>query len=204
MKRTVLHIVLVGLIIVLAYLVYNSINKVTSFNAEERYRIGVVADKMKHIRSIQMAYNSKYDEFASSWDTLMHFLSEDSLPVVLRIGTVPDSLTEREALGAGIVTRDTSYVFVRDSLFKPDQWPYDMENLPLIPYSSLKGKSEPDSFLLDAGRVERGNVKVPVFELIAPKEAYLKGMDETLIRREESIDLKVGSMTEATTDGNWE
>lgn len=204
MKRTILHIVLIAGILVLAYLVYNSVHQVTSFNNEEKYRKEVVVEKMKYIRDIQSAYKAKYKKYSSSWDTLMQFIREDSLPVVLKEGNVPDSLTEMQALEMGLVTRDTSFISAKDSLFHPDKHDYKMAQIPLIPFSTKGGEVPADTFKLKAGTIDRSNISVPVFELIAPKESYLKGMNEDLIGRDKSIDLKLGSMEEATTDGNWE
>lgn len=204
MKRTILHVVLIAGIIVLAYLVYNSVHKVTSFNSEEDYRIDVVSEKMKDIRRIQSAYKMKYDRYASTWDTLLTFMHKDSLPVVLKEGNVPDSLTEEKALKMGMVTRDTSYITVKDSLYNPDEVDYKSEQICLIPFSTNKGQESADTFKIDAGTIDRGNIKMPVFEIVAPKTSYLKGLDEELVARDKSIDLKLGSMEEATTDGNWE
>ena len=204
MKRAILHVVLIAGIIVLAYLVYNSIHKVTSFNAEEDFRIDVVSKKMKDIRRVQSAYKAKYERYASTWDTLLTFMHEDSLPVVMKTGNVPDSLTEMKALEMGLVTRDTSYVRVKDSLYNPDKVDYKSRQICLIPFSTRNGEEPADTFQMDAGSIDRGNIEVPVFEIVAPKESYLKGLDEDLIARDRSIDLKLGSMEEATTDGNWE
>lgn len=210
MKRTILHVVLIAGIFVLAYLVYNSINKVTSFNAEEKQRQEVVQEKLIHIRDIQAEYKKKHKKYASNWDTLMSFLRTDSLPLVMKTGRVPDTLTEMKALEMGIVTRDTNYILAKDTLFtreedgeiyEPD---YELEELPVIPFSSQGGKVEPDTFKMNAGEIDRGNIPVPVLEVVAPKESFLKGMNEELIAREKSKDMKIGSMEEATTDGNWE
>lgn len=204
MKRAILHVVLIAGILVLAYMVYNSIHKVTSFNSEEKFRKEVVGEKMKHIREIQSAYKAKYKRYSPTWDTLMTFLRKDSLPLVLKTGTVPDSLTEMKAIEMGLVTRDTSYMPAKDSLFFNKERKYELDELMLIPFSTNDGEVPADTFKIDAGSLNRGNINVPVFEIVAPKQSYLKGLNEELIAREKSFDLKVGSMQEATTDGNWE
>lgn len=204
MKRAILHVVLIAGILVLAYMVYNSIHKVTSFNSEEKFRKEVVGEKMKHIREIQSAYKAKYKRYSPTWDTLMTFLRKDSLPLVLKTGTVPDSLTEMKAIEMGLVTRDTSYMPAKDSLFFNKERKYELDELMLIPFSTNEGEVPADTFKIDAGSLNRGNINVPVFEIVAPKQSYLKGLNEELIAREKSFDLKVGSMQEATTDGNWE
>jgi hypothetical protein len=69
-----------------------------------------------------------------------------------------------------------------------------------------------DTIELHAGSIDRGGVTVQVFEAKIPYEIYLKGMDNqyiiNLTAGKKDIDLypgiKVGSMTEPSTDGNWE
>jgi hypothetical protein len=39
---------------------------------------------------------------------------------------------------------------------------------------------------------------------MAKKEEYLAGLDKNLIRNPTVKDIAVGSLTEPTTDGNWE
>ena len=80
--------------------------------------------------------------------------------------------------------------------------------------SSVKVSSDSENklFSLNAGLVEKGGVDVNVFEASSHYEVILNGLDEqmviNLIAAKEQIErypgLKVGSMTEASTDGNWE
>ncbi len=65
---------------------------------------------------------------------------------------------------------------------------------------------------MQADTIERGGMKVFVFEVKAPYTAFMKGMNDqavrNLIAKEEDLErypgLKVGSLTEPSTDGNWE
>ena len=72
-----------------------------------------------------------------------------------------------------------------------------MENLRLIPHA--KGTE----LEIRAGRIKSGSLTVQVFEAKAPKEEYLKGLDEDLVKNA-AKDLVVGSMTSAKINGNWE
>ena len=56
---------------------------------------------------------------------------------------------------------------------------------------------------LRAGKIKSGKLNVHVFEARAPKEEYLVGLDEDLVKNA-SKDLVVGSMTSAKINGNWE
>jgi len=56
-------------------------------------------------------------------------------------------------------------------------------------------------FDFEAGTIERNNLIVQVFQVTAAREKVLKGLNKRLITLEK--DLKVGSMTDPTTSGNW-
>ena len=65
---------------------------------------------------------------------------------------------------------------------------------------------------MEAGYISKNGYQVPVFEAKVPFEDLLEGMDDHLLRNEiiqaenyhKYPGVKVGSMTEAITEGNWE
>ena len=61
MKRNIIQIVLLLVIIVLAYLVYQSVNKPLVFNAQKDKREVLVIQDLKDIRSGQQIYKKMYD-----------------------------------------------------------------------------------------------------------------------------------------------
>ncbi|MDD2346150.1 MAG: hypothetical protein PHY85_08395, partial [Bacteroidales bacterium] len=79
-----------------------------------------------------------------------------------------------------------------------------------------------EKFHMDADTIERGNIKVPVFIVIAPKNAYLEGIEDDpklkgfvnkilftgiekqFIKQEKYKDLILGSLDDPSTNGNWE
>ena len=74
--------------------------------------------------------------------------------------------------------------------------------------AQYKFYTRPDNY----GIIEINKVRVPVFEVSAEYIHFLLGMDEqlilNLIKKQNEFErfpgLKVGSITEASTDGNWE
>ena len=67
-------------------------------------------------------------------------------------------------------------------------------------------------FELKSGILEQNDLRIPVFEVRAPKELILDGQDKYLIAKENqvvSVDgvngdaIKVGSLEEVNTNGNW-
>lgn len=193
MLQKVLFFLFLPLAVVTGYFAYRSIQAPIEFNIEKKKRYAKVEDRLKTIRSWQLAYKAVYREYAPSFDTLTQFINTDSFPVIMALGTVPDSLTEQQAVDLGIVTRDTMKVSVRDSLFKEGG---DINQIQFIPYS----KSQP--FKMETGMVEKGQVQVPVFEVFAQNVYIFDGIEPEYYDPKEG--LKVGSMTDPSTSGNWE
>lgn len=85
-----------------------------------------------------------------------------------------------------------------DSLLRRTRYPVD--SLPYIPFTGGK------RFEMDAGKIERGFTKLPVFEAKANPVDYLRDIDRWRVYYTRDIEdgLRVGSMFEASIDGNWE
>jgi len=206
MKKNIIQIALLVVIIVLVYFVINSIMAPVRFNKEKKIREFKVIERLKEIRTAQLTYKSVYGQYTSSFDTLIDFVNNGKLPIVLKKGTVPDSLTTEKALKLGLITRDTTMIFVKDSLFK-DIENFVIENIQYVPFTNKTVK-----FTMAANKIERSSVMVPVFEAMVHNDVILQGLDRQMIRNlnqklediEKYPGLKVGSMIEPSTDGNWE
>ncbi|HRX95300.1 MAG TPA: hypothetical protein P5514_00020 [Bacteroidales bacterium] len=199
MVNNIIKILLLVVIIVLGYLVFESVMGPVRFKKEVDKRSESVIQNMKDIRSAQMAYKNLYGKYTGGFDTLIGFIEKDSIPVVRMIPDPTDTTftkTIRDTIGA---------LSVVDSLFA-NRHNFNPEDIRYIPYTD---KVE---FTMSAGIIEKGGVDVNVFEVLAPYSVLLKDLDEqsviNLIAQKEQIErypgLKVGSMTEANTDGNWE
>ncbi len=199
MKKPIIQIILLAIAVVLGYFIYVSIMQPVNFNKEKRAREAVVIQYLKDIRSAEFIYKQLNNRYTGSFDTLIHFMDSAQIPVVKIIPDPHDTtytLTINDTVG---------YVKVADSLFK-DQPNVDYHHINIIPFSGGK------KFQLKAGIIKKGGIKVNVFEVKAPYTTYLKGMNKQLIvnltatRKElhKYPGLKVGSMTEPSTDGNWE
>lgn len=206
--RIVLQIALGVIAVVLALVIYRGIMKPVRFNQEKDQRAAVVVQRLKDIRTVQEAYKKAYGHFINDIDSVILFLQDGELPYTRMIGTVPDSLTEEEAIKLKIVSRETFTENAYNVLF-PKETDKDghLARLAYVPYTQQTEKIN-----LQAGFIEKNGYNVPVFEAKVPFELFLNGMDEQLIRNtiSQANDLnrypgiKVGSMEEAITDGNWE
>ena len=199
-KLTIINIVLALLAILFAYLVFNSIRQPVVFENTKKDRELKVVQNLKDIRSSQGLFKENYNKYTASFDTLIEFIRTGELPVV---NIIPDP---NDTTFTKTINDTVGYIKVLDSLFgnRPN---FNVNELRYIPFSEPK-----QEFEIQAGYIMRGGMNVPVFEVKAHYNSYLKGLDSQRIRNEakqrEDLNkypgLKVGSMTEPSTDGNWE
>lgn len=200
--KTVIQILLSIAIVVLGYLLVDSIMQPINFQQEQRARYNRTIERLKDIRRAQIAYRSVYGEFTGSFDTLINFINTDSFRVVMAIGFEDE---ESDAPAEDVI-RDTILVSVRDSLFPSD---YVVDSLRYVPFTG--GREE---FFLGAGEVMTGSgLEVKVFEARVHNNVLLRGLDKQLVinmnderaKRDQFPGLRVGSLTETTNNaGNWE
>ncbi len=165
------------IIVVLIYLVYQSISEPMKQMEETAKRERAVIERLEKIRDAQLAYKDLKGEFTKDWDQLIETMKNGKFKVLIKEGDEDDSTT--------VVRLDSVFVSIKDSLFKN----FNLDSLPFVPYENVM-------FELDAGKITERNVTVPVFEVKDPKPYSKK-------RQEEKNPLKVGSMFEGTYSGNW-
>lgn len=203
MKTKKIALILIPINLILAYFVYNSINSEVEFQKLAKVRIAENVQQLKDIRAIQVAYKSKYQGYSDNFDSLILFLNTDSIAVIKSEGETPDSLTELQALEAGIISRDTAYLDAKSHIFNADYMASRNEQFPIsnqlryIPYTNQK------EWEIDAGSIEKGEVVVQVFEVSATYKDVLTGLDAENKKYDLASSLRVGSMSEASLNGNW-
>ncbi len=196
--KIIVQIALGAIAILLSYLIYSGIMKPIDFQNEQKARYVKVIDRLKDIRTAEVAYKSVYQRFTGSFDTLINFVNNDSFPVEYKVGSLDDSI----AVAKGLVFRETRYVPVRDSIFPKN---FYVDSLRYIPFTNgIQFKLAADSIITGS------KVKVEVFEASALNFDILIGMDRQLIVNlndlaNEFKGLRVGNIKEANNNaGNWE
>ena len=203
MKAKQIAIILIPLNIILALFVYNSINSELEFQQVAKVRIAENVQKLKDLRQVQISYKKVNNIYSNNFESLIEFLENDSMAIIKAIGETPDTLTDEQALQLGIISRDTTYVLAKETVFdeaylasRNEKFPLDLSALINVPHSNR-------NYSLDAGMVEKGKVVVQVFEISTTYETVFTGLDA----KNKSFDLgdllKVGSMDEASLNGNW-
>ncbi|WP_298555752.1 hypothetical protein [uncultured Algibacter sp.] len=207
--KPILTIALWLLIAFLGYQTYMSIYEPIQFNKVKKKRYAVVIESLKDIRDAQLAHRQVTGKFASNFDGLIKFIDTAEYTLTQRRDSsiIDEVLTKRYGVDTTkeIVIIDTlGTVAVKDSLFKTSNRYKTMMNVPV---------GEPGAkFEMKSGFLEQNNIKIPVFEALVKKEVLLNDQNKDLIIQENqvvSVDgvngdaLKVGSMDEVKTGGNW-
>ncbi len=210
--KKIIQPILIILIIVLGYLIVESIMRPIRFLKEVEVRENAVIHRLEDIREAEKAYKDVYKRYTGSFDTLEMFLKNDSFPVTKAIGTIPEDYLEEygleiakaKALQEGIITRETSKRQVLDSLFGET---YPIDSIRYVPYTNHV------QFEIEASEIlTSSNLMVQVTEVRAYYDDFLKGLNKQLIvnYKDQKVKLsgfpgiKFGSMEEGTLSGNWE
>lgn len=206
--KPILNLVLWALIFFLGYLTFMSVYGEIKFNKLKNERYDKVISKLNDIRDAELAHRTVTGEFTASFDNLVKFIDTAKFTITQRRDStiIDEELTRRFGgveMTKDIVVVDTlGYVPVRDSLFGADPRYKSMMNVPFA--------KENTKFKLQAGRLEENNI--PVFEASIDKALILWDQDQNLVAKEKevvSVDevngptIKVGSMEEPYTKGNW-
>ena len=210
--RRIIQILFVLVIIVLGYLIVDSIMEPIRFNQEVEVRERSTIDRLIDIRDAQKAYKDIYKRYTGSFDTLIAFLDTGSFAVVRAIGEIPEEWLDEmgfekareKALSDGVISRETTKVPVMDSLFGVG---YSVDSLRVVPYT------ENVLFSMESGEIlTSSNLVVQVVEVSVLYDDLLNGMDGQLIVNYKDERMKIvgfegvkfGSLEEGTLTGNWE
>ncbi len=200
------------IIVILGYLIVESIMEPIRFNQEVERREQATINRLVDIREAQKAYKDIYRRYTSSFDTLIAFLDTGTFSVVRAIGTVPEEWLEElgrdrareRALNEGIIVREVTKVPVQDSLFRPG---YPIDSLRYVPFT------EGVEFTMESSQIlTSSNLNVQVVEVSVLYDDLLAGMDKQLVVNYKDERMKIvgfegvkfGSLEEGTLTGNWE
>ena len=199
------------LILVFASLLFKSIYNEIKFDEVKNARYQVVIKNLKDIRDTQLAHRTVKGVFQDNWDSLVKFIEIDSFTITQRrdSSVLDKEMTKRYGgvkTYKDIVIVDTlGLVSVKDSLFGFDDRYLRMMNVPF-------SKNDQTRFELKAGFLNQNGIDIPVFESFVRKRVILHDQSLNLVLKEnqvQSVDgvngptLKIGSMNEVNTNGNW-
>ena len=213
------------------YGIYRSIMKPVNFNKEKDQRKDVAVQRLKDIRTLEVAFKGVNGRYTADIDSLINFYNTGKMDIIMQVGSNDDSLAmentkrvkdraflklskeeqnarlmELYRQGQKLVFSISTPIAVKDTLFngRPD---FCVDSLKYIPFS---GKQPVE---MDAIVKTVSGVQVPLFEARMPWKALLKGMDNQLrinldaeCRDQNRYEgLQVGSVNQPNNNaGNWE
>lgn len=226
--KIIIEVVLFIVCIVLVKLIVGSIMKPVNFNKQKAYRESVAIQRLKDIRTLQVAFKGVNGRFVSTVDSLADFYNNGKMAIVMQVGSMDDSLavahtdkikksSRKKMTGEDFLklyeAGDRNLVFsvetkipVKDTLFTHRN-DFCVDSLKYIPFSG----GQP--VLMEALVKTVSGVPVPLFEAKMPYKALLKGLDNQLRinldaeKRDQNRyeGLQVGSVTAPNNNaGNWE
>lgn len=192
---------------VLSYQIYDSINGPINFNKTKNKRYAQVINRLKTIRTAQIAHKDVKGFYADNFDSLVSFVETGIFTLIEKRDSsyLEYDRTYRIDMLREVVVIDTlGTVPVLDSLFKNDE-SYKM--MSQVPVDGVDAK-----FSLKADIINKNGYRVPVFEVKVAKDIILHDQNKDLLKQENetvSVDgvngkeIILGSMSEVSTNGNW-
>ncbi|GMN08196.1 hypothetical protein MTsPCn5_35850 [Croceitalea sp. MTPC5] len=205
--KTILQIVLWVVCILLGYLIYQSVNAPIEFNKVRKERFSAVIAKLKDIRDSQEAYKSVNGKYAGNFNSLVKFVDTGNYTITQQRDSSFmkfDKVYQIELQKDTVIIDTLGFVKVKDSLFKNDD---RYKSMMEVPYAQNGEKFE-----LKADIIEKSGYRAPVFEAKVKKSVVLYDQPGDLLARENAhvsveevngTELKVGSLTDVSTNGNW-
>tara|TARA_B100000886_G_scaffold133631_1_gene90191 strand:- start:5119 stop:5769 length:651 start_codon:yes stop_codon:yes gene_type:complete len=191
-----------------AYKIYDSINGPIKFNEVKNERFALVIDRLKDIRTAQIAHKDVNGQFSNNFDSLVKFVDEGIFTLIEKRDSsyLEYDRTYRIDLLKEVIVVDTlGFVPVKDSLFKNNN---SYKKMAYLPIDGL----EDSTFHIRAEIINKNGYKVPVFEVKISKNVLLYDQNEDLVKQENetvSVDgvngpeIILGSLSKVSTNGNW-
>jgi hypothetical protein len=188
----ILSVVFFVVAMFLGYRLWKGVDNVV----EERKKIALLEaaaiEKLTMLREAQIAYQASNGKYASTWDSLRMFIEGGTIWMVQRTETT--KLLDYGAEEITVKVDTLGSVAVMDSLFNERKYPdFNIDLLPVVPGSGGK------QFEFFADKVEKtGGYLVNVFEIRDPSP-----INPARRANNKEKALRVGSRTDASTEGNW-
>ena len=206
-KKRALELFLWTLSIFFSAQIYSSINGPIKFNQVKNDRFTLVIDRLKDIRSAQIAHKDVNGFYANNFDSLVSFVDNGIFTLIEKRDSsyLEYNRTYRIDMLKEIEIVDTlGFVAVKDSLFGTNESYKMMAKVPIVGTDS--------EFSIKADIIDKNGYQVPVFEVKVKKDIILFDQNKDLLAQENKVisvdgvngsEIVLGSMTEVSTNGNW-
>ena len=206
-KKRALELFLWVLSIFFASQIYSSINGPINFNQVKNDRYTQVIDRLKDIRTAQIAHKDVNGVYANNFDSLVSFIDNGIFTVIEKRDSsyLEYNRTYRIDMLKEVEIVDTlGFVPVKDSLFG------DNESYKMMAKVPIEGTDS--EFSIKADIIDKNGYQVPVFEVKVKKDVVLFDQNKDLLDQENKVisvdgvngpEIILGSMSDVSTSGNW-
>tara|TARA_R110000823_G_scaffold311448_1_gene437036 strand:+ start:50729 stop:51391 length:663 start_codon:yes stop_codon:yes gene_type:complete len=209
--KLVIQIVLWIVIIFLGWKLWNSVMGPVEFNKIKEARYVKVIENLKDIQAAELAHKEITGSFTGDWDSLISFIDTAKFAITQRRDTSYADVAKNKAFGIseGYFIEESlidtlGFTPVKDSLYGSTNRYKTMMNVPV--------KDVDAKFDLKAGKITKNDATYSVFEAKVSKKVILGDLDKDLLTQEMQVqsvdgvngpDIKVGSLEDVNTSGNW-
>jgi LPXTG-motif cell wall-anchored protein len=210
-------------IAVFGYYNYKSVKMDLDFTARKEIIKTEVKQRLIDIRDAQVEFRLVYNRYAKDMNELKTFIRDGKAMNITKEGSIPDyirdewvdslrawdpvkykdrpeKLTEAEGVRLGIIKRDTTYEPVVNKIFlnekkaskRISRYGFSIDSLDIAPFTAGKKKID-----FKTSTVFKNGVELPVFEA----KWFIRN---SRLNEDKYDTLKVGSLKEPTTNGNWD
>jgi len=198
--RLIINLVLVALVFLLIYVLYDSINEPIEFQNEKARREGAVINRLTDIRKAQELYREVTGEYAKDFDSLEETIRTGKIPVVKVIGD-PDDPTNTDA-----IRYDTTFVPAMEYYKEYEALSKRKVNLDSLRYVPF---TRDQMFTVQADTLTYQSTLVNVVEVGTDRLQFMGPYADIRFKRyDASYDpkkiIKFGNMYAPNLSGNWE
>ncbi len=192
--KVIANIVLILLIALLGYMLFNSIKEPIAFQEGKTLRADVVSSKLSDIRRSQEIYKSITGSYAGNFELLVSTLKRDSIPFEKILNDPEDPSNPDKFI------RETSYLPAIDSILAMG---INLDSLQYVPFTLG------EKFDIQADTIEYQSTQVNVVQVGTKWKVFMGPFaDRRFAKYDKTYDpeklFKFGDMGSPSLSGNWE
>lgn len=222
--KVLFRCLMVVVVLVLAIMVMRSIMRPEKFRNVYNERCEMIKEKLITIRDVQAVYKNENKKFFADADSLADFALNGKVSIIKNVGEIPEGMSEKDALKAGLLSKETVEISAMEKVMETDasRKPENFNNLQYVLHSNGP------KFNIQTGSIASKTYEIPVYMIVVPLDDILADMDKAITPdnaspfkkfinkilynglseetqyRSQYKDMVMGSLTEASTSGNWE
>jgi hypothetical protein len=222
--KVLFRCLMVVVVLVLAIMVMRSIMRPEKFRTVYNERCELIKEKLITIRDIQAVYKNESKKYFADADSLADYALNGTVSIIKNVGDIPEGMNEKDALKAGLLRKETVEISTMEKVMETDAT-RKSENFNNLQYVLHNGGPK---FNIQTGSIASKTYEIPVYMIVVPLDDILADMDKAITPdnaspfkkfinkifynglseetqyRSQYKDMVMGSLTEASTSGNWE